>query len=93
MTAKLIRVVPVPSTDDGKPTSAMGTQIFCGGQEIIGVTKITLTAEVGTKVWKANIECFVVPPEIRAECDSYTLDATSVLDSEARLVEILKPKG
>lgn len=57
MERQLIRVIPCEPTSGGLvPT--MGTKIMVGDQELSGVVKIVLTAEVGD-IWKADITCHV----------------------------------
>lgn len=61
---RVLRIVPGEHGTEGAQL-ANGTRVFCGGQEISGITKLTLVAEVGG-VWKATIECAVIPPEVDA---------------------------
>ncbi|MGQ8875949.1 hypothetical protein ACUTR7_00455 [Delftia sp. NA_296.1] len=63
-TPKVLRIVPGQRDSTGAH-AAMGTRIFCGDQEVSHVTKLTLVAEVGG-IWKAAIECAVIPPEVDA---------------------------
>lgn len=75
-TPKVLRIVPGQRDSTGAH-AAMGTRIFCGDQEVKHVTKLTLVAEVGG-IWKASIECFVVPPA----------ELNALLESEAEVVEV-----
>jgi hypothetical protein len=52
MKGQLVRIVPVPREDNGL-VSTMGTKVYVGDQELTGVTKIVLTAEVGG-IWTAD---------------------------------------
>lgn len=61
---KVLRIVPGEHDSTGAQL-ANGTRIFCGDQEVSQVTKLTLVAEVGG-IWKATIECAVIPPEVDA---------------------------
>lgn len=55
MKGQLVRIVPVPREDNGL-VSTIGTKVYVGDQELTGVTKIVLTAEVGG-IWTADITC------------------------------------
>ena len=58
----LLRIVPVPVVGDG-PQRTQGTQVVMpGGAPVAGVTSITLVCAVND-VWRAQIECYVIPPE------------------------------
>jgi len=55
----LVTVIPPPGPE-GEPTRAIGTKfVLADGSEILGVTRVVLTAEVGKDLWRAQIECFV----------------------------------
>lgn len=69
VTSQFARIVPSPSVGEG-PCLTRGTQVFVGDQKLGGVTSIVLRADVGYDIWRATIECFVVPPpEVVAEVD------------------------
>ncbi len=74
---KVLRIVPGQRDSTGAH-AAMGTRIFCGDQEVSHVTKLTLVAEVGG-IWKASIECFVMPPP----------ELGALLESETQVVEVM----
>lgn len=77
---KVLRIVPGQRDSTGAH-AAMGTRIFCGDQEVSHVTKLTLTAEVGG-IWKATIECAVIPPEVDAlhEGEVNVIEVTDLSD-------------
>lgn len=89
--ARYVRVVPHPKEDDHRAQASAGTRVFCGDQEITGIQKITLTAELG-QPWKAVIECLVIPPEVEVECATYIMDVTSLADDAHRYQRIAEPK-
>ena len=60
MDAQHLRIVPAQREGDG-PTLCQGTRLFVGEQELTGVTRIELVAEVNN-VWRAKVECMVKPP-------------------------------
>lgn len=64
---RYVRVVHADKGEGEQAQASAGTRVFCGDQEITGITKLTLTAEVG-QPWMAVIECLVIPPEVEAEC-------------------------
>lgn len=49
---------------DGMPNMCQGTKVYDSqGHEIQDITKITLYADLDHDLWRAQIECFVTPPE------------------------------
>lgn len=90
--ARYVRVVPSAKDGDEWAQASAGTRVFCGDQEITGITRLTLTAELG-QPWKAVIECLVIPPEVEAECAQYIMDVTSLSDDANRYQRIAEPKG
>lgn len=60
MKAQHLRIVQAQCDGDG-PTLCQGTRLFVGEQELTGVTRIELVAEVNN-VWRAKVECVVRPP-------------------------------
>ncbi len=48
--------------DRGAPMRTHGTRVWVGGEELSGITGITLRADVDN-VWRATLECIVEPPE------------------------------
>jgi len=56
----LLRVVPAPREGDG-PQVCQGTKLYVGDQELTGVTRVELVAEVNG-IWRAKVECWVKPP-------------------------------
>ena len=60
MSGELLRIVPPDLQGDG-PHRTQGTKLFVGEQELTGVVRVEIVAEVND-VWKANVECMVHPP-------------------------------
>lgn len=58
-----LRIIPYVEGDG--PQRTQGTMVLVGDQEINGVTGITLRADVND-LWRATIECHVLPPELAA---------------------------
>lgn len=85
-TPKVLRIVPGERDNIGAQL-ANGTRIFCGDQEVSHVTKLTLVAEVGG-IWKATIECAVIPPEVDAlhEGEINVVEVTDLSDEAKRFV-------
>lgn len=54
---QLARIVPVKRGNG--PMATMGTKVILGDQELGGVTKIVLTAEIND-IWRADITCHVL---------------------------------
>ena len=64
----ILRVVPAEPRDGKGPHRCQGTKLFVGDQELTGVTRVELVAQVN-EVWRAKVECMVeLPPEI--VCDA-----------------------
>jgi len=65
-------IKPAPRNGEGVQLSR-GTEVISDdGVKLTGVSKVTLTAEVGRDVWHAQVEAthLLMPPEgIRAECE------------------------
>lgn len=57
MKQQFVRIVPRVK-DFGGLVPTMGTKVMVGDQELPGVTKIVLIAEVGG-IWRAQIHCHV----------------------------------
>lgn len=56
----ILRVVP--DTHEGQgPQRCQGTKLYVGDQELTGVTRVELIAEVNG-IWRAKVECWVKPP-------------------------------
>lgn len=63
----MIAKIVVPQGDG--LTKTQGTQVWVGDQQLTGVVKIELIAEVGD-VWRAVVHCHVQPPaELLAELE------------------------
>lgn len=56
----LLKVVPAAHEGEG-PQRCQGTRMYVGGQELTGVIRVELIAEVNS-LWRANVECWVEPP-------------------------------
>lgn len=52
----IARIIPPESTAGSRASMTQGTKVMAGDQELKGVTKIVLTAEVNG-VWQADITC------------------------------------
>lgn len=65
-------IKPAPRNGEGAQLSR-GTEVISDdGVKLTGVSKVTLTAEVGQDVWHAQVETthLLMPPEgVRAECE------------------------
>ena len=88
--ASLVRIEVSELTASGKHKT-QGTRVFVGGVRMLGVTGITLRADVND-VWRATIECTPsLPDHIVAE---YVRDATNLASTE-REYELAKatPNG
>lgn len=63
----VLRVVPAEPRDGKGPHRCQGARLFVGDQELTGVTRVELVAQVNG-VWRAKVECWVNPPaDLRAE--------------------------
>lgn len=60
MSGELLRIVPPDRSGDGAQLT-QGTRCYVGDQELTGVVRIELVAQVND-VWKAKVECMVSPP-------------------------------
>lgn len=57
----VLRVVPAEPRDGKGPHRCQGTKLFVGDQELTGVTRVELVAQVNG-VWRAKVECWAKPP-------------------------------
>jgi len=55
MERQLVRIIP-QERDASGPVPTMGTKVMVGDQQLSGVTKIVLKAEVNG-IWEADITC------------------------------------
>jgi hypothetical protein len=58
----ILRVVPAEPSDGKGSHRCQGTKLFVGDQELTGVTRIELVADVNDDVWRARVDCMVKPP-------------------------------
>ena len=61
MSGACLRVVPADPHGGSGPHRCQGTKLFVGDQELTGVTRVELVAQVNG-VWRAKVECWVNPP-------------------------------
>lgn len=52
----ILTIIPPPAEECSGLTRTQGTKLLVDGQELKGVTRVVLVAEVGD-VWRARIEC------------------------------------
>lgn len=52
----IVTIIPPPADEGRGFTRTQGTKVLVDGQELKGVTRVVLVAEVGD-VWRARIEC------------------------------------
>ena len=62
---QLIRIVPNPPGESGL-VETQGTRLFVGEQEVSGIQRVELVAEVND-VWRARIDCTITEcPDLMA---------------------------
>lgn len=62
-----VTVVPGPVDEASGLTCTQGTKVLVDGQELKGVTRVVLVAEVND-VWRAHIECYAQVPVMPGMC-------------------------
>lgn len=60
-----VRIIPPKSSSESRAVMTQGTKVMVGDQELKGVVKIVLTAEVND-IWRADITCHFLAQPISA---------------------------
>lgn len=62
--SKIVRVVPAPT--EAGPMPVAGTRLFVGDEQIRGVTRVELIADIEDGLWRAVITCLADVQEVTA---------------------------